>query len=50
MSAESISQDSGIPLGTLQSWEAGNRTPTIEHLPKLAKALGVSVAQLLPKE
>ena len=40
----------GFARATVQSWENGTRTPTLGQLPEIAKALGISVRTLIPKE
>jgi transcriptional regulator with XRE-family HTH domain len=37
----------GVPLRTLQNWEAGIREPRLEALVKLAEAFGVTTDDLL---
>jgi len=45
-----LSELSGIPRSTLQHWECGARNAIHEEFPALAKSLGVSIAELFPKE
>ena len=47
---EELTEETGIPPGTLYSWEAGHRRPPYETLPTLAGAFGVKVRTLLPDE
>lgn len=39
---------SGVSVRGVQAWEAGTKQPTVASLTKLAAALQVSVADLLP--
>jgi len=43
MTVTELSVEAGIPASTLQTWEIGQKSPTIEKLPSLAKALGVPI-------
>jgi transcriptional regulator with XRE-family HTH domain len=42
-----LAQRSGLPLRSLQNWEAGHRMPRAEALLALARAVGATVEQLL---
>jgi transcriptional regulator with XRE-family HTH domain len=48
LSASQLSFKSGVPEQTIRQWEYGLRTtPKAEALAKVARALGVSVEQLV---
>ena len=42
-----VAKETGISTGTLGDWKAGNYTPKIDKLQKIADFLGVSVEYLL---
>jgi len=42
-----LADRSGLPLRSIQNWEAGYRMPRAEALLALARAVGVTVEQLL---
>jgi transcriptional regulator with XRE-family HTH domain len=42
-----LADAAGVNKFTLQAWEQGRREPLASHLPKLARALGVSTDELL---
>jgi transcriptional regulator with XRE-family HTH domain len=42
-----MADKAGVPFRSYQNWEAGSREPGIAALAALAKALGVSVDQLI---
>jgi transcriptional regulator with XRE-family HTH domain len=44
LSQAGLSEQSGIPLGTIRLWEQGHREPSYGMLVKLAKGLGVSLS------
>ena len=50
MSADEFAATHGFPSTTVYDWEIGRRTPSLEKFPEIAKALGVSVRNLIPKE
>jgi len=50
MSVPELSRKTVIPKLTLYRWEQADRDPPLNALPILAKALGVSVRALMPKE
>jgi transcriptional regulator with XRE-family HTH domain len=50
LTTRELSEQTGIPLSPIQSWDGGRKSPTIDNFPILAKALGVTVRTLLPKE
>jgi transcriptional regulator with XRE-family HTH domain len=39
----------GVTRQYVQAWEAGRRNPGPKHLAKLAKVLGLEIADLLPR-
>jgi transcriptional regulator with XRE-family HTH domain len=47
LTREEAAQRSGIPVGTLRNWERGKRLPRVDHAMRLARALGVSMDELL---
>ena len=47
MSQEELSSLTGVSLKTVQRWEADERTPRIEIVPKLAEALSTSAEYLM---
>ena len=47
LSREAVAGMVGKSLSTILRWEAGDTSPTVEDLPALAAALGVSVSALL---
>ncbi len=42
-----LAKKAGVSQSAIVQWEAGNRSPGVEHARKLAEALGVSVDELL---
>ena len=50
MTTKELSEKSGIPAGTLECWESGNRSPVNEEFPALAEALGVKTQALFPEK
>ena len=50
MSVPELSELTGYPVRNLQRWESGDRQPPINSFPIYAKAFGISIAKLLPKE
>jgi transcriptional regulator with XRE-family HTH domain len=47
LSQSALAQRAGIPVKSIQNWEIDRSQPRIEALPKLARALGVEVGELL---
>ena len=47
LSQSQLADRAGVPVQTLQSWEAERRTPRIDALLALAQALGVELAELV---
>jgi len=47
MTQAQLAERSGLPLRSLQNWEAGHRMPRAEALLALARAVGATVEQLL---
>lgn len=47
LSQSQLAKLTGIPRGLISQWEIGKQEPSAKHLPKLAKALGISVDALL---
>lgn len=48
MSRSELSRRSGVPLRTLEEWEAGRRVPRdVYQLAKVAKALGCLIEDLI---
>lgn len=45
-----VAREVNVATVTVYQWEAGSRSPRIEDLPALAKALGCSVRALMPAE
>ena len=43
-----LAADAGCAASQISSWERGEKKPTVDSLIKLAAALGVPVADLLP--
>ena len=50
LTVDELAVKSGISERTLFSWEGAERSPSIEQLPQLASALGVSVRTLMPEK
>ena len=50
MSADEFAEKHGFNRTTYYSWEIGYATPSFDKLPELAKAFGISVRTLIPKE
>ena len=50
MSVDELAEASGVSRTTLFCWESADRTPVNDDLLKVAKALGVNVRTILPKE
>jgi len=50
MTPMELAQKTGFPKNTHQRWETDTNSPPVNAYPILAKALGVSVRTLLPKE
>ena len=50
LTTRELAEKTGIPLSTIQSWDGGRKSPSIDNFPALAKALGVTVRNLMPKE
>jgi len=46
-SQQQLFKETGIPQTTISCWENAIGEPSVSDLPKLAAALGVSVAELL---
>jgi transcriptional regulator with XRE-family HTH domain len=47
MTQAQLAERSGLPLRSIQNWEAGYRMPRPPALLALARAVGVSIEQLL---
>ena len=50
MSADEFAEKHGFKRSTYYGWEIGDRTPALDEFPKLAKAFGIPVRTLIPKE
>jgi transcriptional regulator with XRE-family HTH domain len=50
MTMNELSEKTGTPIRTILNWETAERQPPVDAYPILAKAFGVSVRNLLPKE
>jgi len=50
LSIPELAAITGVPYRTQQNWENGTNFPQAESFPILAKAFGISIAELLPKE
>lgn len=46
ISQTQLAHELGVEAGTINSWEAGARTPKIERLPQIATALRVKIEDL----
>ena len=46
LSIPKLSEQSGIPIATLEGWEGARKSPSIDRFPAIAKSLGVSVRKL----
>jgi transcriptional regulator with XRE-family HTH domain len=47
---EELAEKTGLSIATLYSWENTSRSPVNDDLVHLAKGLGTSIRNLLPKE
>src|SRR5262245_24767287 len=47
LSQSGLAEAAGVPIDSVQNWEQGRIRPRIEALGKLARALGVTVDELL---
>jgi transcriptional regulator with XRE-family HTH domain len=47
LSQSELAERVGIPIDSIQNWEQGRTRPRIEALGKLARALGVTLDELL---
>jgi transcriptional regulator with XRE-family HTH domain len=47
LTQEEASERSGVPINTLRNWEQGKRLPRLDHAVRLARALGVSMDELV---
>jgi len=47
LSQSQLARAAGVPVGTLQGWEQGRRTPLADVLPRLVGALGCQYADIL---
>jgi transcriptional regulator with XRE-family HTH domain len=47
MTQAQLAERSGLPLRSVQNWEAGHRMPRPQALLALARVVGVTVEQLL---
>lgn len=47
---EKLARDSGISKSTIQRIETGAVSPTMEHMEKLAKAMGAKITELFESE
>ena len=50
MSADAFAEKHGFNRATWYAWEIGRMTPSFDKLPDIAKAFGLSVRTLIPKE
>jgi transcriptional regulator with XRE-family HTH domain len=50
MSADAFAEKHGFARATFYNWESGRKVPPLDKLPEIAKAFGMSIAKLLPKE
>ena len=49
LTQKQVGEALGINDRHVQAWEAGRRNPGPKHLAKLAKVLGLEIADLLPR-
>lgn len=47
MTQQALAQAVGLTQGAVAHWESGRREPSLAMLRKIAKALGVQVAELI---
>ena len=47
LSQSQLARAAGVPVGTLQGWEQGRRTPLADVLPCLVGALGCAYEDIL---
>jgi transcriptional regulator with XRE-family HTH domain len=47
LTQSALAERAGVPLRSVQNWEQGHRVPRMQNLPRLAKAMGVSVNDLV---
>jgi transcriptional regulator with XRE-family HTH domain len=47
LSQAALAERAGLPLRSIQNWDQGHRTPRLQVLPLLARAMGVSVNTLV---
>lgn len=47
MTQEALARSADLPLGTISRIEAGNSIPRVDTAEKLARGLGVTIAELL---
>ena len=50
LSQSGLAERVGIPIDSIQNWEQGRTRPRIEALGKLARALGVTVDELVQED
>src|SRR5205807_485434 len=50
LSQSGLAEGAGVPIDSIQNWEQGRTRPRIEALGKLARALGVTVDELLQEQ
>jgi transcriptional regulator with XRE-family HTH domain len=50
LTVDQLAERSGIPAATIYDWEKARHAISIDQLPQLADALGISIRSLLPKK
>ncbi len=50
ISQEALAEKLGVAANTISRWETGTYRPDLDDLDKLARFLGVSILEFLPKE
>jgi transcriptional regulator with XRE-family HTH domain len=46
MSQSELAKAAGVPVGSIQGWEQGRRTPLLDAAARVAQALNVSLDEL----
>jgi transcriptional regulator with XRE-family HTH domain len=50
LTQKELAEKVGVSYQTIQAWEGGKSHPRLRHIPRLAEALGVEPATLLPED
>ena len=50
LTTRELSEKTGIPKSTIESWDSGTNIPHLDKFPAIAKALKTTPKNLLPKE